>query len=39
MLFMYLELIGKSLDLFYDDLEVMRDNSTKILKFYKIQIQ
>ena len=30
MLFMYLELIGKSLGLFWDDLEAMRDNSTEM---------
>ena len=38
MLFMYLELMGKSLSLFWDDLEAMRDNSAKIVKFCKIRI-
>jgi len=39
MLFMYLELMGKSLSLFWDDLEAIRDNSTKNLKFYLIRVQ
>ena len=39
MLFMYLEMMGKSLSLIWDDLEVMTDNSTKILKFCKIHVQ
>ena len=39
MLFMYLEMMGKSLSLIWDDLEVMTDNSTEILKFCKIHVQ
>ena len=37
MLVIYLELMGHSLGLCWDDLEAMRDNSTEILKLCRIR--
>ena len=38
MLFMYLELIGKGLGMFWDDLEAMKGNSIEILKFCRTRV-